>query len=151
MAALWQGRIEKHLTKKDFVRVFQFFELPKITIWSTVYFWDDSELSARKRIKAHLWMPTSSAKNKTVNRLDVRRSSDVKKFLFLFFFLHTIYCIFTIYMNFLSFQFFEHSLIWRQAFACDILLYHVQLGFSKQMSSISLTVFSKLCHMMQEC
>ena len=70
-------------------------------------------------------------------------SSDLKKFLFLFFFLarYLLYGILTIYMNFLSFQFFKHSLIRRQAFTCDILLCLVQLGFSKQMSCISLTVF----------
>ena len=33
--------IEKHLTKKDFVRVFQFFELPKVKTLPTVYFSDD--------------------------------------------------------------------------------------------------------------
>ena len=70
-------------------------------------------------------------------------SSDLKKFLFLFFFLarYLLYGFLTIYMNFLSFQFFKHSLIRRQAFTCDILLCLVQLGFSKQMSCISLTVF----------
>ena len=33
--------IEKHLNKKDFVRVSQFFELPKVKILPTVYFCDD--------------------------------------------------------------------------------------------------------------
>ena len=57
--------IEKHLTKKDFVRVYQFFKLPKVKMLSTVYFLDNVELSARKRIKGHLWMPTSGAKDQT--------------------------------------------------------------------------------------
>ena len=56
-----------------------------------LYFWDQLELIAKKRLKRHLWMHTSSAKTK-LNRLDVGGTVMWKIPLSFFLLHHSMYC-----------------------------------------------------------